>query len=119
MAGRHHVLLIGIDAYDGGGMLTGCVNDIDVVQRFLVDRVGVPRAHIRRLAAPRTGAPHETDVPEELPTARHDAGGAGRASAPMRWVPRTGSSSTTPGTARSASSSDGGRPALCARGAAA
>ena len=67
MAGRHHVLLIGIDAYDGGGMLTGCVNDIDAVQRFLVDRVGVPRAHIRRLAAPRTGAPHETDVPEELP----------------------------------------------------
>ena len=67
MAGRHHILLIGIDAYDGGGMLTGCVNDIDVVQRFLVDRVGVPRAHIRRLAAPRTGAPHETDVPEELP----------------------------------------------------
>jgi Caspase domain len=67
MAGRHHVLLVGIDAYDGGGMLTGCVNDIDAVQRFLVDRVGVPRAHIRRLAAPRTGAHHETDVPEELP----------------------------------------------------
>jgi Caspase domain len=67
MAGRHHVLLVGIDAYDGGGGLTGCVNDIDAVQRFLVDRVGVPRAHIRRLAAPRTGAPHETDVPEELP----------------------------------------------------
>ena len=67
MAGRHHVLLIGIDAYDGGGMLTGCVNDIDTVQRFLVDRVGVPRAHIRRLAAPRTGAAHETDVAEELP----------------------------------------------------
>ena len=67
MAGRHHVLLIGIDAYDGGGMLTGCVNDIDAVQRFLVDRVGVPPARIRRLAAPRTGALHETDVPEELP----------------------------------------------------
>jgi Caspase domain len=67
MAGRYHILLIGIDAYDGGGMLTGCVNDIDAVQRILVDRVGIPRAHIRRLAAPRTGAPHETDVPEELP----------------------------------------------------
>jgi hypothetical protein len=65
---RHYVLLVGIDAYDGGGMLTGCVNDIDAVQRLLVDRVGVPRAHIRRLAAPRTGAPHETDVPEEPPT---------------------------------------------------
>lgn len=68
MPGRHHVLLIGIDAYDGGGMLTGCVNDIDVVQRLLIDRVGVPREHIKRLAAPRTGTPHETDVPEELPT---------------------------------------------------
>src|SRR5687768_7194853 len=49
-------------------MLTGCVNDIDAVQRLLVDCVGVPREHIRRLAAPRTDAPHETDVPEELPT---------------------------------------------------
>jgi hypothetical protein len=67
MAGRHHILLIGIDAYDGGGSLTGCVNDIDAVQRFLLDRVGVPPAHIRRLAAPRTGALHETDVAEELP----------------------------------------------------
>ena len=68
MPGRHHVLLIGIDAYDGGGMLTGCVNDIDAVQRLLVDRVGVPAAQIRRLAAPRSDAPHETDVPEEPPT---------------------------------------------------
>jgi Caspase domain len=67
MPPRHHVLLIGVDAYDGGGMLTGCVNDIDLVQRLLVDRVGVPQAHIRRLAAPRSGTPHETDVPEELP----------------------------------------------------
>ena len=49
MPGRHHVLLIGIDAYDGGGMLTGCVNDIDAVQRLLIDRVGVPRDHIRGL----------------------------------------------------------------------
>jgi hypothetical protein len=68
MPGRHHVLLIGVDAYDGGGMLTGCVNDIDVVQRLLIKRVGVPAEHIARLAAPRTGAPHEVGVPEELPT---------------------------------------------------
>ena len=67
MPPRYHALLIGIDAYDGGGMLTGCVNDIDVVQRLLIDRVGVPPAHIRRLAAPRFDTPHETDVPEELP----------------------------------------------------
>jgi hypothetical protein len=68
VAGRHHVLLIGIDAYDGGGMLTGCVNDIDAIQRLLIDRVGVRPEQITRLAAPRTGAVHETDVPEVLPT---------------------------------------------------
>ena len=55
MAGRYHVLLIGIDAYDGGGMLTGCVNDIDAIQRLLIDRVGVMPDRITRLAAPRTG----------------------------------------------------------------
>jgi hypothetical protein len=68
VAGRHHVLLIGIDAYDGGGMLTGCVNDIDAIQRLLIDRVGVPRDQITRLAAPRTDAKHETDVSASLPT---------------------------------------------------
>jgi hypothetical protein len=69
MPPRHHVLLIGIDAYDGGGSLTGCVNDIDIVQQLLVDRVGIARDHIKRLAAPRVdGGPHRTDVPEELPT---------------------------------------------------
>jgi hypothetical protein len=30
----------GIEAYDDGGMLAGGVNDIDAVQRLLVDRVG-------------------------------------------------------------------------------
>jgi hypothetical protein len=68
MSGRHHVLLIGIDAYDGGGMLTGCVNDIDVIQGLLIKRVGVAAGHITRLAAPRTGALHDVGVPEELPT---------------------------------------------------
>ena len=77
MAGRHHVLLIGIDAYDGGGMLTGCVNDIDAVQRLLLDRVGVPPAHIRRLAAPRTGARARDRRARGAAPARHDAGGAG------------------------------------------
>jgi hypothetical protein len=60
--------LIGIDAYDGGAMLTGCVNDIDAIQRLLIDRVGITPAQITRLAAPRSGAKHETDVPESLPT---------------------------------------------------
>jgi hypothetical protein len=65
---RHHVLLIGIDAYDGGGSLTGCVNDIDAIQRLLIDKVGIAPDCITRLAAPRTDAVHETDVPAALPT---------------------------------------------------
>ena len=68
MAGRTHVLLIGIDTYDGGGMLTGCVNDIDAIQRVLIDRVGIGPDCISRLAAPRSGSPVETDVPAALPT---------------------------------------------------
>lgn len=68
MPGLLHALLIGIDAYDGGGSLRGCVNDIDAVQRLLVDRVGVSREHIVRLASPLTGAAHETDVPAKVPT---------------------------------------------------
>lgn len=65
---NYHVLLVGIDAYTGVDPLNGCVNDIDLIQRVLVDKLGVPRERIRRLAAPRFGARHETDVPEELPT---------------------------------------------------
>jgi hypothetical protein len=68
MTENYHVLLIGIDAYDGGGALMGCVNDIDAVQRLLIDRVGIARNRITRLAAPRMGTVHETDVPERLPT---------------------------------------------------
>ena len=37
-----HALLIGIDAYDGGGHLQGCVNDVDAIQGVLLDRLGVP-----------------------------------------------------------------------------
>jgi len=65
---KHHVLLIGIDAYDGGGMLTGCVNDIDAVQRVLLERVRVAPEWIQRLAAPRSDQPHDTSLPSELPT---------------------------------------------------
>lgn len=68
MSGRTHVLLIGIDAYDGGGMLTGCVNDIDAVQRVLVDRVGVDPQQIRRLVAARSDQPHDTSLPEQVAT---------------------------------------------------
>ena len=65
---QYHVLLIGIDAYQGGAALNGCVNDIDLVQRLLIDRVGVPVNRIVRLAAPRFGSVHETDVPDVRPT---------------------------------------------------
>lgn len=63
-----HVLLVGIDAYTGVEPLNGCVNDIDRIQRLLVDKLGVPRDRILRLAAPRSDGQHEIDVPEELPT---------------------------------------------------
>jgi hypothetical protein len=65
---QHHVLLIGIDAYDGDGSLAGCVNDIDAIQRLLIDRVGLAPKRITRLASPRWDAQHETDVPAQLPT---------------------------------------------------
>jgi hypothetical protein len=59
-----HVLLVGIDAYGGHiPPLNGCVNDIDAVQRILVDRLGVDRAQITRLTAPHEGTVHEADVP--------------------------------------------------------
>jgi hypothetical protein len=50
--GQQHVLLIGIDAYDGGGSLTGCVNDIDEVQHVLTEHVGIGGDRITRLASP-------------------------------------------------------------------
>ena len=61
---QHHVLLIGIDAYNGNPTfaLDGCVNDIDAIQRMLIDRVKVPPAQITRLASPRYGTKHETTV---------------------------------------------------------
>ena len=65
MSGELHALLIGIDAYDGDGSLHGCVNDIDAIQRALVDRLAVPRERITRLASPRHGDAHQTDVPEQ------------------------------------------------------
>ncbi len=51
------------------GPLHGCVNDIDAIQRVLTERLGVPREHIRRFAAPRLDdTPRPTDVPTLAPT---------------------------------------------------
>ena len=63
-----HALLIGIDAYDGKGSLRGCVNDVDHIQRILLDRVGVPAELIRRLASPRPTAVHDETIKGEIPT---------------------------------------------------
>jgi hypothetical protein len=65
---QHHVLLIGIDAYDGGGMLTGCVNDIDAIQRVLLQRVRITPDRIARLVAPRSDQLHDTSLPARVPT---------------------------------------------------
>jgi len=79
-----HVLLIGIDSYKGKiTPLNGCVNDIDAMQRILVDRLGVDRAQITRLTSPHEGTVHETDVPsapatrENLVRALRTLGGEG------------------------------------------
>lgn len=63
-----HVLLIGIDAYDGGGSLRGCVNDVDAMQGILLDRLGVPAQRVTRLVSPRSGAVHDTRIAGTLPT---------------------------------------------------
>jgi hypothetical protein len=63
-----HVLLIGIDAYDGDGSLRGCVNDVDAIQGVLLDRLGVPPERVTRLVSPRTGATHDTRIAGRLPT---------------------------------------------------
>lgn len=54
-APRHHVLLIGIDAYQHVSALHGCVNDIDQIERICVEKAGIPAEHVTRLAAPRAG----------------------------------------------------------------
>lgn len=65
-----HVILVGIDAYEGGAPpLGGCVNDIDAVQRFLIKRLGVPSNRIRRYAAPlNDGVERPTEVETGVPT---------------------------------------------------
>lgn len=64
-----HVLLIGIDAYVERNALHGCVNDVDAIQRLLVDRLGVDRGRITRIVSPHPNDVHEADVPS-LPATR-------------------------------------------------
>jgi len=52
---RYHILLIGIDDYRVRP-LGGCINDIDAVQRLVLDRMRVPSDWICRLASPHPDA---------------------------------------------------------------
>jgi hypothetical protein len=63
----YHVLLIGIDDYPYKP-LTGCVNDIDAIQKLLLERAKVPRERILRLASPRKGAACSMEIPEQPAT---------------------------------------------------
>lgn len=63
---RYHVLLIGIDAYDGGALLNGCVNDIDAIQELLLTRLKITADRITRLAAPLDG--RTSAIPQDKPT---------------------------------------------------
>jgi hypothetical protein len=65
---KYHVLLIGIDDYPIRP-LAGCVNDIDAVQRVLLDSgLGITAGSIRRLASPLPEAKPDTTVPGEAAT---------------------------------------------------
>src|SRR3954451_9280238 len=62
---RYRAVLIGIDDYPRKP-LDGCVNDIDQIERILLDRLGVPPERITRFAAPRAGAVSLTRLPSSL-----------------------------------------------------
>jgi hypothetical protein len=64
---RVRVLLIGIDAYTVKP-LRGCVNDIDSVQKLLLERFGVPAESITRLASPHADAIHKSRIAQSPAT---------------------------------------------------
>jgi hypothetical protein len=57
-----HALLIGVDAYTVKP-LHGCVNDIDAIQRILVDQAGIAPDRITRLTSPHDGVVQDATVP--------------------------------------------------------
>jgi hypothetical protein len=63
----YHALLIGIDDY-AKRPLNGCVNDIDAVQKILIERARVPKDRILRLASPKPGATCSTEIPAQPAT---------------------------------------------------
>ncbi len=64
---RYRAVLIGIDAY-AQRPLRGCVNDIDQIERVLIDRLGIPPERITRFAAPGAGAASTTRLQSRDPT---------------------------------------------------
>jgi len=68
---RHHVLLVGIDAYEKAAPLYGSVNDVDALEALFLDRLGVPPDSITKLVAPHAHASRSPRVPEDKPTSRN------------------------------------------------
>ncbi len=64
---NYRAVLIGIDDYPQKP-LSGCVNDIDQIERILLERLRVLPSRITRFAAPRAGAPSTTLLPSLSPT---------------------------------------------------
>jgi Caspase domain len=64
---NYRAVLIGIDNYTQRP-LRGCVNDIDQIERVLLDRLKVPAERITRFAAPRAGAASTTRLQSHHPT---------------------------------------------------
>lgn len=65
--GRFHALLIGIENYENYP-LSGCINDIDQVQSFLIGKLELSAPCIRRLEAPRDPLGDNPIMPECAPT---------------------------------------------------
>jgi Caspase domain len=64
---NYRAVLIGIDDYSQKP-LSGCVNDIDQIERILLDRLKVPAERITRFAAPQARAASTTRLPSLNPT---------------------------------------------------
>lgn len=72
--GKFRALLIGIDNY-ATQPLSGCVNDIDQVQSFLIDKLSVPSECIRRLDAPYDPLNRNPIAADRLPNYENIANG--------------------------------------------
>lgn len=81
-----YALLIGIDCYlthQTSGTrslnLNGCVNDITRIETFLLQRIGIPGAQIRKLTSSNTPSGQPSEPSESWPTRANIIGG-------FRWL---------------------------------